>query len=284
MLVTNIGNWMETVGAQWLIVSQPNSSFLVALVQTADTLPVMLLALPAGVLADVFDRRLLLLVTQLAVAAIAIAETALTATGLITPILLLVITFMNGLGSGITAPAWQAMIPDIVERRDLRSAAVLSSVSVNLGRAIGPALAGVLIGFVGVAPVFGINAASVVIFCAVLFWVRLPSQPSSFARERFIPALQAGRSYVRWSPYTRVVLIRAALFLLPAIALWALLPLVATQLLHLEAAGYGLLLAALGAGAIIGVGLLGRAPAPIRRRLAQGSQPSFTGWRWPRSW
>lgn len=100
VLLTNIGNWMETVGAQWLIVSQPNSELLVALVQTADTIPVMLLALPAGVLADVFDRRQLLLVTQIGVAAIAIVETYLTAAGLITSVLLLGITFLNGLGSG----------------------------------------------------------------------------------------------------------------------------------------------------------------------------------------
>jgi len=264
VLLTNIGNWMETVGAQWLIVSRPNSGLLVALVQTADTLPVMILALPAGVLADVFDRRVLLLVTQVFVAVVAIVETSLTAAGLITPALLLVITLLNGAASGITAPAWQAMIPDILERSELRAAAVLSSVSVNIGRAIGPAVAGILIAFVGVAPVFGVNAATLVMFSAVLLWIRVPTHRSSLGRERFVPALRAGRDYVRWSPYTRTVLVRAALFLLPAIALWALLPLVATNILALDAAGYGILLAALGTGAIVGVVVVGR----FRRRVS----------------
>ena len=258
MLLTNIGNWMETVGAQWLLVSQPNNEeLLVALVQTADTLPVVILALPAGVLADVFDRRLLLLATMIFLAIEALTLTGLTAAGLITPTLLLVFTFLGGLGSGITAPAWQALIPDILERSQLRSAAVLGSVSVNIGRAIGPAIAGVLIGVVGVAPVFGLNAATYVIFALVLLWAPVRSHTSPLGPERFLPALRAGGGYVRWSPYTQSVLIRAALFLLPAMAIWALLPVLATDLLALDAAGYGVLLGALGVGAILGVALLG---------------------------
>jgi MFS family permease len=258
VLLGNIGNWMETVGAQWLLVGQPGSSTLVALVQTADTLPVMLVALPAGVLADVFDRRLLLIATQVFLAAVEVVLTLVTATGQITPGLLLLLTFLGGAGSGVTAPAWQALIPDLVDRSQLRSAAVLGSVSINLARAVGPALAGIIIAWVGVAPVFGLNAVTYLVFAGVLVWARVDRPPASMRRERLLPALRAGGAYVRWSPYVRTVLIRAALFLVPAMATWALLPLIAVDELHLDAAGYGLLLGALGVGAILGVILLGR--------------------------
>ncbi len=258
VLFSNIGNWMETVGAQWLLVSQPNNSLLVALVQTADTLPVVLLALPAGVLADIFDRRLLLIATQLFMAVVSVTLAALAAADQLTPGVLLLLTFLGGAGSGVTAPTWQAMIPDLVPRAEIRAAAVLGSVSVNVGRVVGPALAGLLIAGIGVAPVFALNAASFVFFAAVLLWAHVGHRDAPSRRERFLPALRAGGGYVRWSPFVRRVLIRAALFLLPATAIWALLPLVATETLHLEAAGYGALLGALGLGAIGGVLLLGR--------------------------
>jgi MFS family permease len=257
VLFSNIGNWMETVGAQWLLVSQPNNSILVALVQTADTLPVVLIALPAGVLADVFDRRLLLIATQLFLAVVSVTLAALAAIGQLTPGVLLALTFLGGAGSGVTAPAWQAMIPDLVPRAQIRAAAILGSVSVNVGRVVGPAVAGLLIAGIGVAPVFALNAASFLFFAAVLLWAHVSRQVAPSRRERFLPALRAGGGYVRWSPFVRRVLIRAALFLLPATAVWALLPLVATETLHLDAAGYGLLLGALGLGAIGGVLVLG---------------------------
>lgn len=261
VLFSNIGNWMETVGAQWLLVSQPGNSILVALVQTADTLPVVLLALPAGVLADVFDRRLLLIATQLFLAVVGIILTVLAAIGQLSPMVLLGLTFLGGAGSGVSAPAWQAMIPDLVRRTEIRAASVLGSVSVNVGRAVGPALAGILIASIGVAPVFALNAASFVIFAGVLVRAHVSREDPPSRRERFLPALHAGSGYVRWSPFVRRVLIRAALFLLPATAIWALLPLVAAEALHLDAAGYGVLLAALGLGAIGAVFLLGRVHA-----------------------
>jgi MFS family permease len=265
VLFSNIGNWMETVGAQWQLVSQPNNSILVALVQTADTLPVVLLALPAGVLADVFDRRLLLIATQLFMAVVSVTLAALAAVGQLTPGVLLALTFLGGAGSGVTAPAWQAMIPDLVPRTEIRAAAVLGSVSVNVGRVVGPALAGLIIAAIGVGLVFAVNAASFVFFAGVLLWAHVRRQDAPARRERFLPALRAGGGYVRWSPFVRSVLIRAALFLLPATAIWALLPLVATETLHLDAAGYGLLLGALGLGAIGGVLVLGR----LRARFSE---------------
>src|SRR4029450_13149941 len=212
VLFSNIGNWMETVGAQWLLVSQPNASILVALVQTADTLPVVLIALPAGVLADVFDRRLLLIATQLFLAVVSVILAALAAIGQLTPGVLLALTFLGGAGSGVTAPAWQAMIPGLVPRPQIRAAAVLGSVSVNVGRVVGPALAGLLIAAIGVAPVFALNAASFVGFAGVLVWAHVSRKDAPSRRERFLPALRAGGGYVRWSPFVRSGLVPAALF------------------------------------------------------------------------
>src|SRR3954453_13012278 len=119
VLLGNIGNWMETVGAQWLLVSQPGGSAYVALVQTADTLPVMLLALPAGVLADVLDRSRLLIATQLFLVVVELVLALTTASGWITPGLLLALTFVAGAGGAVTAPAWEALIPDVVKRAEL---------------------------------------------------------------------------------------------------------------------------------------------------------------------
>jgi MFS family permease len=178
-------------------VSQPGNSLLVALVQTADTLPVVLLALPAGVLADVFDRRLLLIATQVFLAAVGVILTALAAIGQLTPVVLLGLTFLGGAASGVSAPAWQAMIPDLVPRAEIRAASVLGSVSVNVGRAVGPALAGLIIAGLGVAPVFALNAASFVLFTVVLVWARVGRNDPQSRRERFLPALRAGGGYVR---------------------------------------------------------------------------------------
>jgi MFS family permease len=262
VLLSNIGNWMETVGAQWLLVRQQAAPALIALVQTADTLPVVLLALPAGVLADVFDRRRLLLGTQLFLAVVEVTLFAVTVSGHMTPGLLLALTFFGGAGAGVSVPAWQALIPDVVDRAELRAAAVLSSINVNLARAVGPAIAGLLIAALGVAPVFALNAGTFLLFAGVLLWARVPRDEAPLRRERLLPALRAGTAYVRWAPIVRTILLRAGLFLLPAMATWALLPLVASDVLGLDAAGYGVLLGSLGSGALLGVVVLGRLGEP----------------------
>src|SRR4051812_34063690 len=156
VLVSNIGTWMQTVGAQWLLVDEPNASTLVSLVQTASTLPVVLLALPAGVLADSFDRRRLLIGVQgLQVAVGAVLPAPTPAAGL-PPALPLPRPSARGAGAAVTAPAYQALIPELVPRAQIVSAAALGSISVNLARAVGPAIAGLLISHVGVAAVFGL--------------------------------------------------------------------------------------------------------------------------------
>lgn len=252
VLISWIGTWMQTVGAQWLLVDAPNAAVLVSLVQAASTLPVMLLALPGGVLADSFDRRWLLITVQAYFFAVGVLLAALTVAGQMPPALLVAFTLALGAGGAVQLPAWQAIIPELVPRAQLRAAARLDLVSVNLARSVGPALAGLVIARLGVPAVFALNAVSVVVLAiALLFWRRTPAV-SEGRRERFVPALRAGRRYVWHEPVVRRILFRAMLFIIPAMALWALLPLIASQRLGLEADGYGALFGALGAGAIVG--------------------------------
>ncbi len=263
VLVSNIGLWMQTVGAQWLLVDQPHASVLVALVQTADMLPDVIFGLVGGVLADMFDRRRLLMAVQTFMAVTAVALTLLTFAGQMPPALLLTFTFVLGSGSVISLPAYQSLIPDLVPRNQIAAASTLGSISVNVARAIGPAIAGVLIARIGVGAVFAINAAAFLTYAIVVAAWHPNAQTSSQLPERFVSALRAGGRYVRYAPVIRRMLLRTALFLVPGSALWALLPLVATQRLHMNASGYGLLLGALGVGAVAGSFLLGQ----LRRRL-----------------
>ncbi|MEO3778573.1 MFS transporter [Micromonospora sp. B11E3] len=256
LLAANIGTWMQTVGAQWLLVNQSNASTLVALVQTASLLPVLLLALPAGALADTFDRRHLLISVQLFLVGVATALTLLTAAGRMPPALLLTLTFAFGVGQALTLPAWASVIPELVSREHLRAASALGSISVNLARAVGPAVAGVLIARLGVAPVFALNGVAFLVFAYALLRWRPGDARAVEVPERFTAALRAGGRYVRHSPIVRRLLRRALVFVLPASALWALLPLVASRRLGMNSSGYGLLLAALGVGAIAGGVLL----------------------------
>ncbi|MFB9236329.1 MFS transporter [Plantactinospora siamensis] len=267
LLAANIGTWMQTVGAQWLLVHQPNAATLVALVQTASLTPVLLLALPAGALADTFDRRHLLIAVQLFLVVVAVALTLLTLTGRMPPALLLTLTFAFGVGQALTLPAWAAVIPELVPREQLRAASALGSISVNVARAVGPAVAGLLIARLGVAPVFGLNALAFLVFAFALFRWRPSAARAVEVPERFTAALRAGGRYVRHSPIVRRLLRRALVFLVPGSALWALLPLVARNRLGLASSGYGLLLAALGVGAILG-GLL----LPVTRNRLSANQ------------
>ena len=264
VLVSNVATWMQTVGAQWLLVSQPHASILVALVQTADYLPDVLFGVVGGVLADTFDRRRLLMAVQgfLVIAGAALA--ALTFAGQMPPALLLTFTFLIGCGSVITLPAYQSLVPDLVPRSQLHSAAALSSISVNLARAAGPAIAGLVIARAGVGAVFALNTAMYLLFLVVLVAWRPPAGAPPRTAEGFISALRAGGRYVRYAPVVRRILLRSTLFLVPASALWALLPLIASQRLAQGADGYGLLLGALGVGAIAGGLVLPR----VRARLS----------------
>jgi MFS family permease/quinol monooxygenase YgiN len=257
-LASLTGTWMQTVGAQWLLVDEPAASTLVALVQTANMLPVFFLALPAGVLADVFDRRRLLIGVQLASLVVAGGLAALTAAGRSTPPLLLAFTFLLGCGMTLTMPAWLAVIPELVPRSQLPAASALGGISMNLARAIGPAVAGLLIASFDVAAVFALNALSFGLLAAFLAaWRRRPAEPEDLP-EGFGSALRAGGRYIRHSLVVRRILLRSLLFVVPGTVVWALLALVASRRLGLGPGGYGLLLAALGVGAVAGAFALPR--------------------------
>ena len=224
-----MGTWMQTLGAQWLLIDLPNAAAVVALVQVANTVPVMLLAMPAGVLADSFDKRWLLFAVQVYFLLAGVSLLVLTVAGRMPPSLLLVFTFLLGAGAAVQLPAWQASTPELVPRHQIRSAARLEMVGVNVSRAAGPALAGLVIARFGVATVFALNALSVIpLAVGLLFWHRRPTSTPG-GRERFLPALRAGGRYAWHDTDVRRILLRLAVFLLPASALWALLPLVATR-------------------------------------------------------
>ena len=278
VLGSQIGTWMQTVGAQWLLVDEPNAATLVSLVQTAMMLPMLLLSVPAGVLADALDRRRMLIVVQWFQAAIGALLTALTFFGQMTPALLLTLTFVLGCGGAITIPTYQALIPDLVPREQLTAASALGAISMNLARAIGPAAAGVLVAQVGPAAVFGFNAATFVAFAVVLLlWRRRPTVDAG-EPEPFVAALRAGGRYVRHSSAMRRFLLRVALFILPGVALWALLPVVASERLEMGPDGYGLLLAALGVGAVGGALLMPRLQSHLSdNRLLAISSTVYAG-------
>jgi MFS family permease len=268
-LVSNVGYWMQSVGAVWQIGTVSGSPALVALVQTATSLPIVLLALPSGAAADVLDRRRLLLTTQSWMLVSAAALCLVTVAGLASPAVVLTLTFLLGLGNAANAPAWQATIPELVGGRELSAAVALNSAGFNIGRAVGPAIGGLIVAAAGPAAVFGLNAVSFLGVLAVLWRWRRPPRDDLGAGEQVLGAIGAGVRYVRFAPLLRAVLVRTALFILPASALWALLPVVARGRLGLGATGFGLLLGALGIGSVAGAVALPRLrqAVPIDRRV-----------------
>ena len=255
-LGSNIGTWMQTVGAQWFLVESGANPALISLVQTANLFPALLLGLVAGVLADAFDRRLLVLGANLFAAAAAGILTVLTALGRMAPDSLLLYTFLIGCGMAISSPAWQAIIPSLVPRREIQAASALGSAAMNAARAVGPAGAGVLVSLAGPAFVFGLNTLSFVGTAAAIYAWRPP--PLEEERERLGEAFAAGLRYIRAAPRIRRILLRVVLFMVPASSLYALLPVAVDGHLRLGSTGYGLLLGCLGAGAVAGVVLLPR--------------------------
>jgi MFS family permease len=263
-LGSNIGTWMQSVAAQWFLVEKHSSDVIVALVQTASLGPTLLLGLFAGVLADLFDRRRLLIFLQSYAVVVAFVLAVLTYLGRLSPTSLLMFTLAIGCAAALTGPAWQAIQPELVPREQIPSASILGSVSGNSARAIGPAIGGVVVALAGPAAVFAINAVSfAAIIVALLAW-RRPKQLAPLEREHFGHAIISGLLFVRNGPNIRRILLRAALFLFPASALLALLPVAAAHRWHLGAAGYGVALGAIGFGAVLAV-VVG---APLRRRAS----------------
>jgi MFS family permease len=231
---------------------------MVALVQTATNLPVFLLGIPAGAFADIIDRRRLLIVTQAWMLGAAAILSGLAFAGLMGPWTLLSLTFLLGVGATLNAPAWQAIVPELVPRAELPAAIAINSVGFNVARAIGPALGGLVVAAISPAAAFLLNAISFVGVLVVLYlWKRGPMDgPES--SESVASAIIAGLRYARFSPPLHTVLIRSVVFVLSASCLWSLLPIIAKAELHAGSSGYGVLLGCLGAGSILGAFLLTR--------------------------
>ena len=258
-LVSNIGTWMHDVGAGWLMTELSPSPLIVAAVQAATTLPIFLFALPAGALADILDRRRLLIVVNLVLGVVAAVLAVLVSQNAVTPGLLLAFTFVMGTGAALMAPAWQAVVPQLVPKDELASAVALNSMGINVSRAIGPALAGFLIVAYGIAVPFFVNALSVIGIVAALVWWRVPDEkPARLPPETVLSATISGVRYAVHSAPVRSTLLRAAAFFLFASAFWALLPLIARTVLAGGPALYGALLGCLGVGAVAGAILLPR--------------------------
>src|SRR5438876_2335314 len=264
-VVSNVGSWMQDVGSGWLMTSLSSSPALVALVEAADSFPVMLLALPAGALADIIDRRRLLIAVHCYLLVSAGILGVLTALGLTTICDLLDFTFALGVGNALVLPAWAAIVPELVPRAQLASAVALNSIAINVSRAVGPAIAGLIIASLGVWPVFILNALSYIGILAVLIHWRRERRRSALPAERFISAIRVGLRFVTHTRSLQVVLIRGGAFFAFASASWALFPLIVRRELGRGPEVYGLLLTCIGAGAVIGAVLLPRIRARISR-------------------
>jgi MFS family permease len=262
-IASNIGTLMQNVGAAWLMGDLRASPTLVALVQTATLLPVFLVGLPAGALADIVDRRRLLIVTQMWMALAALALAILTFIDAVSPASLLFLTFALGLGGALNIPAWQAIQPELVPKPEFPQAIALGALTYNLGRAIGPAIGGVVVALAGPAWVFLLNAVSFVAVVAVLVRWRRRDAASTLPAETMAGAMRAGARYAMHSPSLRQVLARGAVFAIPAGAALSLLPVVARDSLGLGSGGYGLLLAFFGLGAALAAILRPRIDAVI---------------------
>ena len=251
-----LGTAMHDLAAGWLMASLSDSPILVALMQTASNLPIFLVALPAGALADLVDRRRLLLLTQLWMLLVAALLGVLTVMGHTTAWVLLVLTFLLGVGGALNAPAWQAITPELVSREELPEAVALGGIGFNLARTFGPAIGGLIVAAASSGAVFLVNAASFLGVMFVLYRWRREPEESSAPNARLLEAMRAGQRYVRYSPALHAVLVRTAVFVLCGSAMWALLPILGRHELKLSALGYGGLMGCFGLGAVVAATLL----------------------------
>ena len=250
-LTANVCMWMNDVAAAWLMTSLTSAPIMIALVQSAATLPVFLLGVPSGALADIVDRRHYFIATQFWVAAVAIVLCLTALTGVLSAALLLALTFANGIGLAMRLPVFAALIPGLVSREELPNALALNGIAMNASRIIGPLVAGALISAAGSAYVFVLNAILSIAAGIVLLRWRREQKVSTLPAERFFGAIRTGVQYVRQSPVMHAILLRMAMFFLGSQALLALLPLVAKGLPGGGAGTFTVLLASMGSGAIV---------------------------------
>ncbi|HEY5083392.1 MAG TPA: MFS transporter, partial [Rhizomicrobium sp.] len=269
-IVSNLGGWMQDTAGTWLMTVLTPSPLLIALMQTAAALPVLILGLLAGATADIFDRRRLLIFWQAWMLFAVAVLSLLTFFDIISPWILLILTFMLNIGAAMNSPAWQAIVPEVIPRAQLPDAVSLNSAGFNLARALGPALGGLAIALfaratTGAASVFLLNSLSFVGVIWVLYrWHRNPVFKSALPAERIRGSVRAGIRYLRYAPMLQAAFMRTLFFTIFVSAVWALLALVARNDLHQGAMGYGILNGSMGAGAVIGATLLPR----VRRKLS----------------
>jgi predicted MFS family arabinose efflux permease len=250
-VIANIGTWMYNAASGWLMTSLNADPLIVSLVQVATTLPMFLFALPAGALADIIDKRRFLIAVEGATTAVSAIIAALVWLSLVTPGTLLLFTFLLGAASALTAPAWQSIVPQLVPKQELSAAVAANSVGINVSRAVGPALGGVIIAGFGIAAPFWLNAVSNLgIIGALLWWRSPPTAPHRLPAERLVSAMVTGFRHARHNQHLRATLTRAVGFFVFASAYWALLPLVARSQIGGGPELYGVLLGAIGAGAV----------------------------------
>jgi MFS family permease len=264
-VISNIGTWMQSAAAGWLMTALDPSPFVVSLVQVATLLPMFLFAIPAGALADIVDRRRLMIFIQIVVTVFGFAFAILVRVGQVSPNLLLAFMFLVAAAAALIMPVWQAIVPQLVSPRLLQPAIALNSAGVNVSRAIGPALAGIVIAAWGMDAPFWLNALSNIAVIAALLWWRPPDAKvvHNLPSERFLLAIGAGLRYARYNSYLRATLVRSLGFYVFASAYWALLPLVARNQIAGGPTLYGILLSAIGLGAVGGAVAL----PSLKRRL-----------------
>lgn len=258
-VVSNVGSWMYNAASGWLMTSLNAHPLIVSLVQVASSLPLFLLGLPAGALADMVDKRRFILTLEILTTAFSALFALLVTLHVVTPSVLLLFIFLVGILGALETPAWQAIVPQLVPKPALSSASAANSVGVNISRVIGPALAGMVILAFGIAAPFWLDAVSNLGVIAVIFWWRPPAKPThTLPAERLLNAIRTGVRYARNNGHLRATLAQAAGFFLFASAYWALLPVLARGQLHGGPTLYGVLLGAIGAGAVAGAFLLPR--------------------------
>ena len=268
--VSNIGGWMQDTAGTWLMTVLTPSPLLIALMQTAASLPVVLLGLLAGATADIFDRRWLLLFWQAWMLAAVALLSLLTFANIISPWVLLSLTFLLAIGTAMNSPAWQAIVPELVPRDELPEAVALNSAGFNLARALGPAMGGIAVAAfthadTGAAWTFLLNSLSFVGVVYVLYqWKRRPLFKSALPAERIYGSMRSGLRYIQYSPLLKRALARAFIFTIFVSAVWSLLAVVAARDLHQGALGYGILNGSMGLGAVVGATMLPH----VRRRLS----------------
>lgn len=263
-LVSTFGSLIQSVGASWLMISIAPSADMVALVQTSITLPIMLLSLLAGAISDIWDRRRLMLIAQASMLVVSVALAIVTWRGVITPWMLLSFTFLLGCGAAMYGPAWQSSVGEQVPRELVPSAVALNSLGFNIARTVGPAIGGAIVAAFGAQFAFAINAASYLGLIVVLGSWRRAAPRATLPPESLGVAMLAGLRYARLSPMLVAIFTRAFVFGLLGSALWALMPLIARDLIGGGAVTYGVLLGAFGGGAVIGALTI----APLRQRMS----------------